>query len=287
MTPNKNRLRIYNNAVAIVTGGASGIGRALGEELAKQGCEVILADLQIELAKEVASGICSAGGKASTAELDVTDFSAVETLVQKVFDQTGRLDYMFNNAGIGIFGEARQYTLEDWDRVVDVNLRGVIYGIQAAYKLMLHQGFGHIVNTASMAGLMITPLLVSYAATKYAVVGLSKSLRIEAAPLGIRVSVICPGVIRTPILEGGKYGKWLIKFPLEFQERMLKRLRPMHPNIFANKVLDKVAKNKAIIILPSWWKLFWWLNRISQSLTTFMVQKQFQDMQKVLSKTGE
>ncbi|MCP4709232.1 MAG: SDR family oxidoreductase, partial [Planctomycetes bacterium] len=204
----------------------------LGEELSKQGCEVILADLQVELAKEVASGICSAGGKASAAGLDVTDPSAVETLVQKVVARTGRLDYMFNNAGIGILGEARQYSLEDWDRVLDVDLRGVIYGVRAAYKVMSNQGFGHIVNTASMAGLMIIPLMVSYVAAKYAVVGLSKSLRVEAAPLGIRVSVICPGVIDTPIVEGGKYGKLLIEIPQKFRQRMIKRLKPMDPNIF-------------------------------------------------------
>lgn len=287
MTPNQNTLRIFDGAVAIVTGGASGIGRALGEELAKQGCEVILADIQIQLAQEVAAGICSAGGKASAAELYVTDSSAVETLVQKVVDQTGRLDYIFNNAGIGIFGEVRQYTLADWERVVDVNLRGVIYGIQGAYRVMLNQGFGHIVNTASMAGFMILPLLVSYAATKYAVVGLSKSLRVEAAPLGIRVSVICPGVIRTPIIEGGKYGKMLVKFPPEFQERMIKRFRPMDPNIFARKALDAVAKNKAIIIVPSRWKLFWWLNRLSPSLALFLAQKHFKEVQNVLSKADE
>jgi NAD(P)-dependent dehydrogenase (short-subunit alcohol dehydrogenase family) len=276
-------LRIFENAVAIVTGGASGIGRALGEQLAKRGAEVILGDLQIQLAKDVAAEIQAAGGRATAAELDVTDFSAVESLVQQVADRAGRLDYMFNNAGIGVFGEARQHTREDWERVVDVNLRGVIYGVHAAYGVMLDQGFGHIVNTSSMAGLTVTPMLASYAATKYAVVGLSKALRIEAARWGIRVSVLCPGAVRTPILEGGKHGKMLIKWPAGLQERVFKRLRPMDPTVFADKVLTAVAKNRAIIIVPSRWRLIWWLHRLSPSLAMALAQKRLQQVQQALA----
>jgi short-subunit dehydrogenase len=96
-----------------------------------------------------------------------------------------------------------------------ISIRGVVNGVQASYKIMIVQGFGHIVNTASMAGLMPSPLAVAYAAAKNAVVGLSQSLRVEAARMGVRVSVLCPGVIRTPILQGGKYGKILMDVPAE------------------------------------------------------------------------
>jgi NAD(P)-dependent dehydrogenase (short-subunit alcohol dehydrogenase family) len=282
MEPNK-KIRIFDGATSIVTGGASGIGRALAEELAKRGCEVVLADLQIELAEEVASKIQTSGGKAEAARIDVTDFPAMEKLVQETVKRTGRLDYIFNNAGIAIGGNVNHYGIEDWNQIVDVNLRGVINGVQAAYRMMMEQGFGHIVNTASMAGLMVAPGAVAYATTKYAVVGLSKSLRAEAAQMGVRVSVLCPGVIRTPILEGGgKYGKMLIDIPPDQVRRMWERLRPMSPNIFAEKVLNSVAKNKAIIIVPSWWKLFWWINRLSPSLGIFLAQKRFQKVQKEL-----
>jgi short-subunit dehydrogenase len=116
---------------------------------------------------------------------------------------------------------------------------------------------------------------------KHAVVGLSKSLRAEAAQMGVHVSVLCPGVVRTPILEGGgKYGKMLIDIPPEQIRRLLEKLKPMSPNIFAKKVLNSVAKNKAIIIVPSWWKLFWWIDRLSPSLGIFLAQKRFQKMQK-------
>lgn len=282
MESNKT-IRIFNGATAIVTGGASGIGRALAEELAKRGCEVVLADLQIELAEEVASKIYVSGGKAKAVKIDVTDFSEMEQLVQETVKRTGRLDFIFNNAGIVIAGHVNRLGIEDWNQIVDVNVRGVINGIQATYQIMMKQGFGHIINTASMAGLMPGPGNVAYTTTKHAVVGLSRSLRAEAAQMGVRVSVLCPGVIRTPILEGGgKYGKMLTDIPPEQLRRMLEKLRPMSPNIFARRVLKSVAKNKAIIIAPSWWKLFWWINRLSPSLGIFLAQKSFQYRQKKL-----
>src|SRR5262245_37538900 len=262
-----NSLRTFEGAVAIVTGGASGIGRALGEALARRGALVVLADLQVELAQQVAARIQQAGGQATAERLDVTDFAATNRLVQDTFRRQGRLDYIFNNAGIGIGGEVRLYELEDWNRVLGVNLRGVIHGVQAAYPIMLRQGFGHIVNTASMAGLLPTPLAVGYGAGKHALVGLSTSLRVEAAPAGVRVSVLCLGVIRTAVLiDGGKFGKLLEAVPQEAQRALVDRRRPVDPNRFAEKALNALVRNRAIIIIPSWWRIVWWVNRLSPSL---------------------
>ncbi|HKA53533.1 MAG TPA: SDR family oxidoreductase, partial [Candidatus Binatia bacterium] len=139
------QLRTYEGAVAIITGGASGLGRALGEELARRKAEVVLADLQVEVAEGAAAGIRTAGGKARAMRLDVTDFDAVQAVVEQVAGSAGRLDYMFNNAGIVIGGEAQYYEIQDWNRVIDVNLRGVVHGVQAVYPVMRRQGFGHIV----------------------------------------------------------------------------------------------------------------------------------------------
>ena len=191
-------LRTFEGAVALVTGGASGIGRAIGESLARRGARVVLADLQVDLAKEIAARIKENGGQATALALDVTDYPATSQLVQNTYQSLGRLDYVFNIAGIGIVGEARYYAIEDWCRVLDVNLRGVVHGVHAAYPIMLRQGFGHIVNMASGAGLWPSPFVVSYCASKHAVVGLSTSLRIEAAAARIRVSVLCPGAVRNP-----------------------------------------------------------------------------------------
>ena len=279
----KREIRVFDGATAIITGGASGIGRALGEELAKRGSEVVLADLQIELAEEVASGIRVAGGKATALKLDVTDFSAVESLLRETVERTGRLDYVFNNAGITIAGPISLHTIEDWNRIIDVNLRGVVNGVQVAYQIMLNQGFGHIVNTASAGGLVPNVLSPSYTTTKYAVVGLSRVLRAEAAAEGIRVSVLCPGFVRTPMLEGGKYGKTLMDLSPE-QERELRdtfeKLKPMSPDTFAGKALDAIAKNKAIIVVPSWWKLLWWIDRLSPPLTMLLLRKQVMEINK-------
>lgn len=270
-------IRVFNDATAIVTGGASGIGQALAEELAKRGCEVVLADRQIELAEEVASGIRTlVGGKATAVKLDVTDFPALQRVVQDTIERTHRLDYMFNNAGIGMGGRVHDYGIQDWNQMIDVNLRGVVNGVQATYSIMMKQGFGHIVNTSSITGLMPSPGQVPYSMTKHAVVGLSLSLRAEAAPLGIRVSVLCPGAIRTPILYGGgKYGKMLRDIPQEKVREMWERLKPMSPNVFAGKVIDSVAKNRPIIVEPSWYKRLWWTNRLSPSLAIALAQRSY------------
>ena len=276
-------LRVFDGAVAIVTGGASGIGRALSEALAQRGASVVLADRQIDIAQEVTGGIQAKGGKASATELDVTNFSAVEQLVQETTESQGRLDFIFNNAGIAIGGEVRVCEIEDWKSVLNVNLHGVVNGVQAAYPIMIRQGFGHIVNTASMAGLLPMPMGVSYATTKHAVVGLSKSLRIEAAEYGVRVSVMCPGFIRTPILQGGKYGKMLQAAPPEEQEKFEKQVRPMDPAPFAEKALDAIARNKPIIIVPGWYRLFWWLSRLSPALEAYIVRRSYRLMRKRLT----
>ncbi len=272
--PNEKEIRIFSGAVAVVTGAASGIGRALSEELAGRGCEVILADLQDELAGKVAEVIRERGGKAEALRIDVRNFAEVEGVVKDTFNRCGRLDYIFNNAGIGVAGDTHLHIAESWHRIIGINIKGVANGVQAAYPLMHEQGFGHIVNTASMAGLISIPSMAAYTATKHAVVGLSKSLRVEAAIAGIRVSVLCPGVIRTPILEGGKLGiihgvsedeiKKVWDFPL---------FKPMEPDIFARKVIDDVAKNRPIIIVPRWWHYFWWQSRIIPSSVQFALDR--------------
>lgn len=259
----------FHGKVAVITGGASGIGAALARQLAQAGAKVVLADRQLDLAERIASEICAAGGSATAFELDVRDLPQTLRVVQATVEKLGSLDYFFNNAGIGVGGEIDGYAAADWDDVIDVNLRGVTYGIQAAYPVMIAQGSGHIVNTASVAGLLAVAGEGSYGATKHAVVGLSKVLRMEAKRHGVRVSVLCPGAIRTPILTGGKFGR--MNYEGLTDEAVLKmwaRVRPMDVDVFARKALTAIGKNEALIIIPSWWKALWYLERLSPSLSS-------------------
>jgi NADP-dependent 3-hydroxy acid dehydrogenase YdfG len=254
--------------IAFVTGGASGIGAALATKLVDGGAEVWIADRQIGAAQELAQRLDSGGVKAHAIELDVRSYPSFESAVAEAVRQSGRIDYLFNNAGIGVGGEIDSYALDDWNDVFDVNLRGVVHGIQAVYPIMMRQHSGHIVNTASMAGLVTTVGQAAYTATKHAVVAISKTLRLEAERHGVQVSVLCPGAIRTPILSGGKYGR-MTNTRLD-GEQLLKfwePFRPMAPEKFAERVLRAVFRGDAIIVVPAWWKAWWYLERLSPALS--------------------
>lgn len=252
--------------IVFVTGGGSGIGAALAAKLVDAGAHVWIADRQYEQAKTLAQKLDASGTRAHAVELDVRDHAAVHRAITAVVDAAGRIDYLFNNAGIGIGGEVDTLTLDDWSDIIDVNLRGVIHGVDAAYPIMIKQGSGHIVNTASMAGLITTSAQAAYSSTKHAVVALSKTLRVEGRTHGVRVSVLCPGVVRTPILTGGEYGRNK-SISRENQQKLGEALRPMDPDEFAEQALRAVLRNQAIIVVPRWWKALWYLERLSPALS--------------------
>ncbi len=267
---------LFRDKVVIVTGGASGIGRALCQELGQGGAVVVVSDVNDQGAKEVAAGITSAGGRARARRLDVTRVEDVQGLVDEVASEYGRLDYMFNNAGIAIAGDAHDMNLEHWQRIIDVNLKGVLYGTRAAYQLMVRQGFGHIVNTASIAGLMSAPTMVSYTASKYAVVGLSTALRIEAADLGVKVSVVCPGYVRTGLFEA--------TIALKATPEDVFGLLPfklMDVTLAARAILRGVAANRSIIIFPAHARVLWWLHRLNPDLLFPVGLKMIRDFRAV------
>jgi len=252
----------FKNKTAIITGGASGIGRALCIALGRKGAVVTVADRNLDGAEKVAEVITSAGGSATAAGLDVTSREAFSTLISEHFKTHGRLDYLFNNAGIGIIGDERNKTLDDWQKIIDTNLMGVIYGALTAYSRMVEQGSGHIVNTASIAGLIPAPTDVAYATTKHAVVGLSTSLRVEGAALGVKVSAICPGVIRTPFFDTSP----VLNADKEEFMSSLNLLTMKDVDKAAKIILRGVARNKAMIVFPLYARMAWNLNRLNPGM---------------------
>jgi NAD(P)-dependent dehydrogenase (short-subunit alcohol dehydrogenase family) len=250
----------FAEKAVIVTGGASGIGRAVSEELARRGARVTLADVNAELLEETAGSIARAGGWVRAVTLDVTDSEAVKKLVDDTVAEHGKLDYIFNNAGVVVFGEAQDFPMEDWRKIIDTNLYGVVHGVAAAYPVMIKQGSGHIVNTASIAGLVPATPLIPYVASKYGVVGISNALRIEGADLGVKVSVVCPGLIDTPMKNSKLIG-------LD-REKILEASPTLFPaEKCAGVILNGVERNKGIIVVTAGAKFLWLLHRISPALT--------------------
>ncbi|HEY2765306.1 MAG TPA: SDR family oxidoreductase [Pseudonocardiaceae bacterium] len=239
--------------VAVVTGGASGIGYALAAALMARGDIVTVADIDEQGATRCAEDLASRyPGQADGAALDVEDAAAVAHMIQSVKKQHGRLDLVFNNAGIGVGGAADEHTLEHWNRAIDVNLRGVVHGVHAAYPIMLEQGFGHIVNTASMAGLYPVPHKIAYVTTKYAIVGLSLALRHEAAKRGVKVSVICPGYVETPLLDNINPGLPQTTQGARTRERAAREQgRLCLPEEVAHDVMRGIVRNESVIVTTS------------------------------------
>ncbi len=259
----------FAGSSAIVTGGASGIGKALAHELVDRGATVLVADIDEIGARSVAEAATRRRPGAATAiALDVTDPDAVAEAVGRFADHRGGLDFLFNNAGIGIGGEVGDLVLAHWQRVIDVNLMSVVHGVNAAYPRMIDQGRGHIVNTASLSGLVPSPLLVPYSTTKHAVVGLSVGLRVEAAGHGVRVSVVCPGVIETPLLDRANPDDLPAAPSMPDVRDLLTRLvgKPYPAAALAADVLDGVAANRPVIVSPRHARLVWAAYRISPRL---------------------
>ena len=254
----------FRDRIALVTGAAAGIGRALATQLAAAGARVVMADIDAAGAERVA-GDLRAGrpDRVRACALDVRDRAAFADLVADVLAREGRLDYLFNNAGIAVIGNLLRMTPEHWDALVDVNVRGVHHGIEAAYPVMVEQGSGHIVNTASLSGLVPSPGFTAYAMTKHAVVGLSTSLRVEAARHGVRVSALCPGVIDTNMAESAR----LLGRERRIKEEMPDAGRLLHgADYCARHALRGVLRNRAIIPVTPAAHFAWRLYRVSPVL---------------------
>jgi NAD(P)-dependent dehydrogenase (short-subunit alcohol dehydrogenase family) len=238
----------------IVTGAASGIGYALTEALLAAGASVLMADRDTKTLQEVIGHLEAYAGYVHRMTADVSIEQQVRKMVEEGAAQLGRLDLLFNNAGIGFTNAFEQVSLEEWRRIIDVNLWSVIYGIHFALPIMRRQGGGHIVTTSSISGLLPIPFQSLYCTTKYAVTGLSESLRLELKEEGIHFSVACPAEVVTRIW--GAPGD---------DERVEARIpkEAISAGEAAKMILAGVARREGIIPLPDRARELWELYRTS------------------------
>jgi NAD(P)-dependent dehydrogenase (short-subunit alcohol dehydrogenase family) len=192
----------FSKKVALVTGAASGIGRASALAFARNGARVIVADISVSGGEETARLIQAAGGEAAFIQADVSKAPQVEALIQKIIQKYNRIDFAHNNAGVeGAVSPTAECTEDNWDKTININLKGVWLCMKYEILQMLKQGGGAIVNTSSVAGLVGLRGSPAYAASKHGILGLTKTAALEYAKAGLRINAVCPGLVDTPMID--------------------------------------------------------------------------------------
>ena len=188
--------------VVVITGASSGLGEAAARLLAAEGAKLALGARRLDRLVALADEITAAGGQALVLRTDVTDLAQVQALVDAAVEKFGRIDVMLNNAGLMALAPMEKRRTDEWDRMVDINIKGVLYGIAAALPHMQAQKSGQIINVSSVAGHKVRPGNAVYASTKHAVRAFSEGLRMEVKPWGIRTTIISPGAVATELADG-------------------------------------------------------------------------------------
>lgn len=251
-------MQVLEGRVAAITGAAGGIGRAIALELGKQGMDLALADVDEPGMQAVAAELEGLGRRVLCVPTNVTREEELQNLLERTVAELGSCHLMVNNAGVFNASPMLDASDEQWQRVIDINLWGVIRGSRIFGRHFVRQGEGHLVNTASAAGLFPTPGMCSYSTTKYAIVGFTQQLRWELASSGVGVTLLCPGVVKTRISMAPGVG-------LEHVDMEKALSRAPTPEGLAKKVVRAVKKNRPLVrygpdsyafsvlrLLPSW-----------------------------------
>ena len=242
-------MKSLNGKIAVVTGAGSGIGQATALALAAQGARVVVTDISESTAQTTADLIRSQSQSAEAYKLDVADYAQMQAVATRVQQDIGVPSIVVNNAGIAVAGSLLDCSLENWEKVVSINLMGVVHGCKAFLPAMVKSNSpGHIVNIASMAGFSGVAKLGAYTATKFAIVGFSESLRAEMSAHQIGVSAICPGLISTNIVSAGIFES--SEVDVEEKRRAINALysrRNYTPDRVAKVILKAIRKNRAVV----------------------------------------
>ena len=252
--PMVTSMKDLGGKVAVITGGGSGIGRAMAERFAAEGMHIVLADIDEVRLRTVEAELGERGTQVLPVLCDTTSADSMQEVARRTLERFGGAHVLCNNAGVAGVGDPWNGPMSVWEWVVDINLYGVVHGIRAFLPIMLDQGEGHIVNTASMAGLLAMPGLAPYNATKSAVVAISEGLYVEMVAKGqpVRVSVLCPGFVRTNLVSDPKWLDRLGSQPADTTDpigaAMLEMLRGgvdtgIDPGEVAERVLDAVVND--------------------------------------------
>jgi len=267
----------FKGKAVVVTGAASGIGREIALAFARRGARLVIADIDEARLLGVKDELESLGAEVYAKVVDVSRAEEVGDFCHSVYQGMGRVDVLCNNAGVGIGGKFEDASLEDWEWIVGVNLWGVIYGCHYFYPRMIEQGGGgHIVNTASGAGLAPLPLMVPYCCTKYGVVGYTETLRAEAALHGIGVSAICPGIVATNITKVAKLTSGTKHSTPEELQAKIDRFyvwRNYTPDRVAVAAVKAVEQNKGVVPVCPETYVGDWAHRVSRKLNDFNLKR--------------
>jgi len=255
----------YQGKTAIVTGAASGIGNAIYNMLASYGCDVAGCDINEEAMRDAAEHTAAAypGIRAMAYRVDVSDESAVSVFVAEAAQALGRLDFMFNIAGIALVKEERYIRIDQFNRMVDINLKGVLYGTHYAYAIMREQGFGHILNMSSVSGLAPSLGGTAYSLAKFGVTGYTLSLRTECHRYGVRASVACIAGVKTPMLTENN---GLADDDNKVLQAGLNKLHLFTPEEAAQRILKLMPRNSPVLVVDIYTWLLWALFRFSPFL---------------------
>jgi short-subunit dehydrogenase len=245
----------------VITGAASGIGRGLAIAFAKEQCTILLADINEAGLKQTYEMVKQAGGNPEIFLCDVSKLDDVMRMSHHCFNAWGKVDILVNNAGVASVGIMGDIPIKDWEWIVSINLWGVVYGCHAFLPMMKKQGCGHVVNVASIAGIISSAEMSPYNATKAAIISVSETLKSELAPYNIGVTVVCPTFIKTNLME-------TIRFTDEFQRQCSVAgivSAKWTPEMIADQIANAVKKNKLYVVPQLAARLIWIFKRISPS----------------------